>query len=113
MNNYVKRNIKWKSQLYNTYAKNEYKCNDYFQLQEATNVSQVVSNRKQEYCNNIALKLNNLKTSAKAYWSILKTIYTDKEIPVIPPLLIDNKLLSNFKAKANHFNIFLLPTVLH
>ena len=107
MNDYVKGKIKWKNQLYKTYAKNRYKCNDYFQLQEATNVvSQVVSNRKQEYYNNIALKLNNSKTSAKTYWSILKTFYNGKKIPVIPPLLINNKLVSNFKTKANHFNIF-------
>ena len=53
MNDYVKGKIKWKNQLYKTYAKNGYNCNDYFQLQEATNVvSQVVSNRKQEYYNN-------------------------------------------------------------
>ena len=69
-------------------------------------MSQVVSNRKQEYYNNIALKLNNPKTSAKTYWSILKTFYNGKKIPVIPPLLINNKLVSNFKTKANHFNIF-------
>ena len=48
--------------------KNGYKCNDYFQLQEATNaVSPVVSDRKQEYYNNTALKLNKSKISAKTY----------------------------------------------
>ena len=73
--------------------------------------SQVVSNRKEEYYRNIALKLNNPKTSAKTYWSILKTFYNDKKIPFILPLLIKNKLVSNFKAKLNHFNFFLLPTV--
>ena len=102
MNDYVKGEIKWKKQLYKIYAKNGYKCNDYFQLQEATNaVSQLVSNRKQEYYNNIALNLNNPKTSAKTYWSILKIFYNRKKIPVIPPLLIKNKLVSNFKTKAN------------
>ena len=81
-------------------------------FKEAANLgSQVVSNRKQEYYSNIALKLNNPKTSAKTYWSILKIFYNDKKIPFIPPLLIKNKLVSNFKAKLNHFNIFLLPTV--
>ena len=69
-------------------------------------VSQVVSNRKQEYFNNIVLKLNNSKTSAKTYWSILKTFYNGKKIPVIPLLLIKNELVSNFKTKAKNFNIF-------
>ena len=54
----------------------------------------------------MASKLNNPKTSAKAYWSILKTIYNGKKIPVISPLLINSKLNSDFKMKANHFNSF-------
>ena len=45
-------------------------------------------------------------TSAKSYWSILKTLYNGKKIPLIPPILIKNKLISNFKEKVNHFNIF-------
>ena len=100
MNDYVKGKTKWKSQLYETYAKNGCKCNDYFQLQEATNVvPQVVSNRKQENYNNIALNLNNPKTSTKTYWSILKTFYNAKNIPVVPPLLINNKPVSILKQK--------------
>ena len=74
-----------KVKTYKTHAKNGYKYKDYFQLQEATNVvSQIVSNRNQEYFNNIALKLNNPGTSAKTYWSILKTCYNRNKIPVIP-----------------------------
>ena len=45
-------------------------------------------------------------TSAKSYWSILKTLYNGRKITLIPPILISNKLVSNFKAKANHFNAF-------
>ena len=67
-------------------------------------MSQVAPNRKQEYYNNIALKLNNPKASAKIYCSVLKTCYNGKKIPVIPLLLINNKLFSNFKTKGNHFN---------
>ena len=46
MKGYVKGKIKLKNQLYKIYAKNKYKCNDYFQFQEAVNVvSHLVSNR--------------------------------------------------------------------
>ena len=27
-----------------------------------------------------------------------------EKVPLIPPLLINNKLIENFKEKANHFN---------
>ena len=60
MNDFVKIKIKWKNQLYNTYAKNGYKFNDHLHLQEATNVvSEVITKRKQDYQNNLALRLNN------------------------------------------------------
>ena len=40
------------------------------------------------------------------YWSILKTLYNGKKIQLIPPILINNKLISNFKKKAIHFSVF-------
>ena len=40
------------------------------------------------------------------YWSILKGFYNGKRVPVIPHLLVNNKLLTDFKAKANIFNDF-------
>ena len=54
---------------------------------------------------------NDPKTNAKTYWSILKTFYNGKKVLIIPPLLINNKLISDFKLKANYFNDFLHPIV--
>ena len=56
--------------------------------------------------NNFAIKLNNPLLQAKTYWSILKTIYNDKKIPLIPLLLIDDKFVTDIQAKANIFNTF-------
>ena len=36
----------------------------------------------------------------------MKTFYNGKKIPLIPPLLINDKLESNFGKNANHFNEF-------
>ena len=66
-------------------------------------MSQVVSNRKQECYKNIFLKLNNPKGFKNPVW---KTFYNGRKIPVIPPLLTNNKIVSNFKTKADHSNIF-------
>ena len=47
MDDFVRSKIKWKNQLYNTYAKNGYKFNDHLHLQEATNlVCEVIVKRK-------------------------------------------------------------------
>ena len=50
--------------------------------------------------------VNGPQTKAKTYWSILKTFFDGWKIPVIPTFLIDDKLLSDFKEKANRFNKF-------
>ena len=55
--------------------------------------------------NNFAIKLNNPLLQGKTYWSILKTIYNDKKIPLIPLLLIDDKFVTDIQAKANIFNM--------
>ena len=53
-----------------------------------------------------AKKLSDPKTSSKTYWSILKTFYNTKKVPIIPPILIENKLETDFLKKANYFNMF-------
>ena len=57
----------------------------------------MINRPKEEYQNHIALKLNDLLTTTKTYWSILKAFYNGKKVPIIPPLLINDKLISDFK----------------
>ena len=45
-------------------------------------------------------------TSAKTYWSILKTLLSNKKIPCIPPLFHQGKYVTDFKKKAELFNSF-------
>ena len=63
--------------------------------------------RKDDYHCQLSDKLNDPKTSAKACWSILKTLYNEKKISLMPPILVNNKLISNFKEKANHLMLSL------
>ena len=79
----------------------------YLKLQTiSTELSEIILKRKEDYYCALSDKLNDPHTSAKSYWSILKTLYNGEKIPLIPPILISNKLVSNFKEKANHFNAF-------
>ena len=71
-----------------------------------TEVSQLISESKDKYYNKLSMRLNNPKTSFKTYWSILKTFYNGRKIPIILPILKDGNLESDFKIKANYFNIF-------
>ena len=66
----------------------------------------MILKRKDDYYRQLSGKLDDPKTSAKAYCCILKTLYNGKKIPLIPPIFVNNKLISNFKEKANHCNTF-------
>ena len=56
-------------------------------------LTEAVSSSKNVYYERLANKLNDPNTSAKAYWSIIKTLFNGKKVPVIPPPLVNNKLL--------------------
>ena len=66
----------------------------------------MISRHKDKYQNYIVSKLHAPKTNAKKYCSILKTFYNGKKILIIPPLLTNDQLISDFKVKANYFNDF-------
>ena len=99
---YLTQKIAYK--FFNTNNKN---YDSYLKLQTiSTKLSEVILKRKNDYHRKLSDKLNDPETSAKAYWSILKTLYNGKKIPLILPILVNNKLISNFKEKANYFNNF-------
>ena len=70
------------------------------------NISNAISSSKLKYHERLANKLNDPKAATKTYWAILKTFVNGSKIPLIPPLLVDNKLVTDFLDKANLFNNF-------
>ena len=66
----------------------------------------MISKRKKEYFDQLSKKFNDPVTSSKAQWSILKTFYGGTKIHLIPPIIIDNKFITNFIEKTNAFNNF-------
>ena len=49
-------------------------------------------------------KLQDPATAAKTYWAILSRLLYKKKNPVIPPLFVNGKFVSDFCEKANLFN---------
>ena len=43
---------------------------------------------------------------AKTYWSILRSFYNDRNVPLILPLLIDDKFVTEIQTKTKIFNNF-------
>ena len=84
-----------------------------YNMQYEKYMSVAISKRKDEYHRRLAQKLSDPSTSSKSYWSILKRFYNRKNVPVIQPLLINNKLESHFVFKANYFNSFFASKCIH
>ena len=103
----IKKKIMAKNYACKSFNATKKKYNAYLKLQSiSTELSEIILKRKENYYCALSDKLNDPHTSAKSYWSILKTLYNGKKIPLIPPIIISNKLVPNFKEKANHFNAF-------
>ena len=69
-----------------------------------TELNELISSAKSLYYEYLAKKWNNPLLQAKTYWSILKTFYNNKKIPQIPPLLIEDKFVTDIQTKGNIFN---------
>ena len=107
MNENIKTKIKEKNTFYQKYIENGRLESDFILLEKLiTELNDLIFSTKTLYYENLAKKLNNLLLQTKTYWSILKTLYGNKKIPQIPPLLEDDKFVTDMKTKADIFNKF-------
>ena len=91
MNEIIKSKIKTKNLLFKQYIQNGRLESDFVFLETfITEINELISSTKNLYHENLVKKLNNPLLQAKTYWSILKTFYNEKKIPIISPLLIDD-----------------------
>ena len=105
MNETIKSKIKARNALYKKYIQNGRFESDSVYLQNLIiELNELISSTKALYYENLAKKLNNPLLKAKTYWSILKTFYNNKKIPLIPLPLVDNKHVTDIKTRANNFN---------
>ena len=80
MNDRIKSKIQQKNSLFKQYVKNGKTEHDYQNLQFAiTELSDYIMERKNQYNFQLSQSLNNPATSAKTYWTILKTFYSGKK----------------------------------
>ena len=58
---------------------------------------------KERCCLRISKKHMDLMTSAKTYWSVLKSLLNNKKVPYIPPLFHQNKYVTDLEKKAEFY----------
>ena len=107
MNDIIKSKIKANNLLFKQYIQNSRFESDFRLFENVVNeLNKLISSTKALYYENLAKKLNNPLLETKTYWSILKTFYNDKKIPIIPPLLVNDKFVTDIQMKANILNKF-------
>ena len=58
----------------------------------------------EKYLNQLGSKLNDPNAGPKSYWKVLHKLMNKCKIPQIPPILNNNKLITDCKEKAIAFN---------
>ena len=82
---------------------------DYFRLHSYCYI--VIKASKERYLKNMGAKLNDPLTTSKAYWSILKRFLNKVKIPLIPPILVNDVFITDFKDKSTLFNEYSFSAV--
>ena len=67
-------------------------------------ISSYISKCKNNDFIRLGKKLGDPSRSIKTYWAILRLLWNGKKVPNIPPLLVNNELITELEAKANIFN---------
>ena len=67
---------------------------------------EAIVSAKENHLKNLGSKLADPATGQKSYWKILNKFLNKCKVPKIPPILVDNKYVTNCKEKASIFNDF-------
>ena len=98
MTSNIKDKINYRNNIYRKYLKKGKQQVDYIKLQNTVKeLSELILIRKDDYNLHLTKKLTDPATSSKIYWSNLKTFYNGGKIPIISPLLINDKSETDFK----------------
>ena len=103
----LKTMLNRKNRLFKNYKKHGYKAEDKVRLVVfRTECQHAVETSKSSYLVNLGNKANNLNTSQKSFWKIIKRVMNKCRAPNIPPLLVNNLFILNCSEKARYFNDF-------
>ena len=102
MTSNIKDKINYHNNIYREYMKKGKQQVDCMKLQNTIKeLSELISTRKNDYNLHLANKLIDSTTSSKTHWPIFKAFYNGRKIHIIPPLLINDKLETDFKKEAH------------
>ena len=76
-----------------------------------TEGSKLIEDAKHNYFLKVGNTLANPETSSRTYWSLINTVLNKAKIPIIPPLLENGLIITDFPEKAQIFNDYFHTSV--
>ena len=104
MNTLIISALKKRSILVKRYYRNPSEYNKETLINQSNECTKLIIEAKQNYIAKMSSKLDCADTTLSTYWAIINRFLNKKKIPNIPPLLVNNKLVSDFHKKAELFN---------
>ena len=109
MNKSIKLALRKRSKLTKKYYANPTDYNKEMLLYQVSKCTKLIIEAKDKHLAKLSSKLDNPDTAPKTYWSIVNRFLNNKKIPIIPPVLFEGKLISDFEKKAELFNNYFAP----
>ena len=101
----LKAMLNRKNRLYRNYKNHRFKAEDKVRLDAfRMECQQAVEFAKLSYLKNLGNKVSDPNTSQKTYWKIINRVMNKCRAPIIPPLVVDNRVILNCKEKAKFFS---------
>ena len=96
MTDSIKNKLKERAKLSKKYFKGGKKDSDLVQINTSSNeCTKSILEAKEKYVRQLSQKLIDPSTEPKTYWKIINR-FANNKTPIIPPLLVNNKIISNF-----------------
>ena len=109
INNTLRRMIKRQNRQYKNFVNHGCKSEDKVRVDNfRKECFEAVNKSKEQYFKTMGLKLADSQSSPKTYWTILKKLVNKTHMPRIPPILKNNKLITDCREKASLFNEYFL-----
>ena len=109
INNRVKELINEKNDTFQCYLHSNKDPKLFNKVKYIQNESKsLIEANKEKYHSSIPKRMKNSLTSTKTYWSILKSLLNNKNIPCIMPLFHENRYITKYKDKAELFKNFFI-----
>ena len=89
--------LKKRSKLTIRYYANPTDYNEEMLLYQVSEYTKLIVEAKDKNLAKLSSKLDNPDTAPKSYWSIINRFLNKKKIPIIPPVLFEGKLISDFE----------------